>query len=463
VNRLTNWIKQHQVMASFKTALATLEKLVLLSVLLGSAACGGQALPHDTPASSGPVVITNGTILDGRGSEPVRDGIVAIAGARITFVGRAADYSFPSHAQVIDARGGTILPGIIDAHVHGTSAPALRRQFLVSGVTSVCDLGLSLEDMPQFDEDTVDQDPVARGFRAGPILTAPGGLPGAVLGRGLNYEVKTPHEAREAVVDLYKRGADFIKVYLQREDGGAEYPMLTEQQLAAIVDEAHSLGLLVRAHVSYASLLNMAVQAGVDIIEHVPANATELEAQSLSESQWQTLLESNDPLPVYFTELYPQYEAQLERMVEAGIVMVPTLGSYMDLYRESTPTPQDEAGIKIVLEIVRSFHELGGVVALGTDFIIGKGKQAGMPLGEMKMLLAAGLTPMEVIEAGTRQSAIVCGHGDELGTLEPGKLADLIVVDGDPLQDMQAMSRVVLVIKNGEIAVISEEMIYTDQ
>ena len=456
MNKLTNWTEQHQVTTLFMIALKTLEKLVLLSALLGSAACGGQALPHDTPASSSPVVITNGTVLDGRGSEPVRDGIVAIVGARITFVGRAADYAFPSHAQVIDARGGTILPGIIDAHVHGVSTPAMRRLFLVSGVTSVCDVGLSLEDMPEFDEATLGHDLVARGFRAGPILTAPGGLPGAVLGRDLSYEVKTPHEARAAVVDLHQRGADFIKVYLQREDGGVEHPMLTEQQLAAIVDEAHAPGLLVRAHVSYASLLNMAVQAGVDVIEHVPANATRSEAQSISESQWQVLLESNDPLPLYFTELYPQYEAQLERMVEAGIVMVPTLDSYMNLYRDSTPTPENEAGIKIVLGIVHRFHELGGVLGLGTDFIIGKGKQAGMPLGEMERLLAAGLTPMKVIEAGTRQLAIVCGHGDELGTLAPGMLADLIVVDGDPLQDMQAMSRVALVIKNGEIAVISE-------
>ena len=82
-----------------------------------------------------------------------------------------------------------------------------------------------------------------------------------------------------------------------------------------------------------------------------------------------------------------------------------------------------------------------------------------MPVGEMEMLQAAGLTPMEVLEAGTRVSARVCGHGDELGTLEAGKLADLIVVDGDPLEDLQAMKQVVLVIKNGEIAILSEEML----
>ena len=82
-----------------------------------------------------------------------------------------------------------------------------------------------------------------------------------------------------------------------------------------------------------------------------------------------------------------------------------------------------------------------------------------MPVGEMEMLLAAGLTPEEVIEAGTRIAATIRGHGNELGTLEPGMLADVIVVDGDPLEDLQAMRAVVLVIRDGEIAVISEGML----
>ena len=439
-------------------ALKTVTSILIVFTLLGIASCGGQSTPENIPASSGPIIISNGTVVDGLGSEPIRDGIVVIEKDRIAFVGRSADYSQPAQALVIDAQGGTILPGIIDAHVHSAVNPVYRQKSLNNGITAICDLGSPLEDMPKFHENYLEGDPVASGFHSGPIITAEGGLPDAVLHIDYNYEVRTPDEARAAVVDLHNRGVDVIKVYLQSEGGGTIYPMLDEQELAAIVDESHSMGLLVRAHVTYASLFSMAVQAGVDTIEHVPVNQTQSEAQSISESQLQALFASNEnnPLQVYFTEISPQYEAHLEEMVDAGITMVPTLDRPLrELYGFPDPTREQQIVIEIILGIVRRFDEQGGEIALGTDYNINSDSQSGMPVGEMEMLQAAGLTPMEVLEAGTRVSARVCGQGDELGTLEAGKLADLIVVDGDPLEDLQAMSRVTLVIKYGEIAVVS--------
>ena len=341
--------------------------LLLLSTLLGIAACGGQGLQGITPANSGQIIITNGMVVDGRGSEPIDDGIVVIDGERITFVGKEASYYPPANARVIDARGGTIMPGIIDSHVLDASDPAIRRQFLISGVTTVCNLGSPLREMARFDEDNVNEGPVARGFTAGPMMTAPGGFPDAVLHADLNYEVATPEEARAAVADVHERGADVIKVLLQEEYGGATYPMLGEYELAAIVDEAHKLGLLVRAHVTYASLLEMAVQADVDTIQHVPINLTRSGPQGIDDAQILAFLQSDDPFRFFLTELYPDYEDLLQMMVEKGIVLVPTLDrAYGEAYRTANPTLEQEATIDTALGIVRRFHELGGVVGLGT-------------------------------------------------------------------------------------------------
>jgi len=104
-----------------------------------------------------------------------------------------------------------------------------------------------------------------------------------------------------------------------------------------------------------------------------------------------------------------------------------------------------------VLDIIRRFRDVGGVVALGNDFN-GRSVRERLPLIEMKALVDAGLTPMEVIEASTHNAAFVCGQDEDLGTLEAGKLADVIVVEGDPLSDIEAVGRVKFVVLDGEVA-----------
>ena len=425
--------------------------LVLVAAFLGAAACSEAK-------SSDLIFVNNGTVITATGSDPIPDGIVAIQGDRIIFVGEEADYEIPAGAQVFDAGGGTILPGFTDAHTHGTSDPAVRRDFLVDGVTSVCDLGSPLTDLSEFEINRIGDDPVARGLFAGPILTAPGGLPGSVFGGGLNYEVGNPEEGRAAVEDLHQQGATQIKVYLQQEIGGTGFPMLDEATLDAIVEEAHSRGLPVRAHVTYISLLGMALTAGVDSIEHVPINSTQAETESGSDEGRNFLFQSADPLQVFLDLAYPEYGVQLQEMVKSGIVFVPTLERpFGDLFHSPSLTHEQGVVLEIILGVVGTFNELGGTVGLGTDFNISTNIEVGMPIGEMEILLAAGLTPMEILEAGTRNSAAACGESDELGTLEIGKLADVIVVDGNPLEDITLMDQVILVIKDGEVGYAEEE------
>jgi imidazolonepropionase-like amidohydrolase len=140
-------------------------------------------------------------------------------------------------------------------------------------------------------------------------------------------------------------------------------------------------------------------------------------------------------------------------MAEKGIVLVPTLAANSCvIQRLPELKPEDKRATNdFLLEVVGFFRDRGGVIALGNDYGY-PGVNQHMPLREMELLLAAGLTSMEVIEAGTKHAAQVCGHGDDLGTLEPGKLADLIVIEGNPLADIQAMNRIMIVIKGGAIA-----------
>jgi enamidase len=112
----------------------------------------------------------------------------------------------------------------------------------------------------------------------------------------------------------------------------------------------------------------------------------------------------------------------------------------------------EQVVLDLHLEAVRRFHALGGVLALGNDFGGVPSVAAGMPLVEMRMLLAAGLTPLEVLEASTRHAAAACGQASSLGTLEAGKLADITIVNGDPLADLAAMDSVIAVVKGGEVA-----------
>jgi imidazolonepropionase-like amidohydrolase len=403
------------------------------------------------------LAIVNGTAIDGTGADPIPDAAVIVQGNRIVSVGRAAELGTPPGATVVDAGGATILPGIVDSHAHTTFDPAVRREFLTYGITSVCDLGSEIDTMPQNDRSRVRGRPTsrgraARGFCAGSMVTVPGGLPDAFFGSRLNYEVRSPEEARSAVADLQGRGADVIKVFLHRTANGRTFPILSLEQIEALVQEAHARGMPVRAHVWDSVTTEVALAGGVDVIEHGP------KLEILPEVMAEILAAGDagrDPLSAALDRLAPQLAArkrQFEQMVTQGILFVPTLERYRWGF-ESGATPKAEVDLWVGLDLagVRLFHELGGMVALGTDSNTGLDERE-FVLRELEFYARAGLAPLEVIQAAMRHAARACGQSDVLGKLEPGKLADVIVVDGDPLLDIRALANVRVVIVGGEIA-----------
>ncbi|MEJ2679260.1 MAG: amidohydrolase family protein, partial [Gemmatimonadota bacterium] len=357
----------------------------------------------------------------------------------------ASDFRIPDGVRTIDANGGTILPGIINAHIHHGAPPGMRHTFLLEGVTTVCDLGSELGEMDTFAEDTCDDGPAARGLRAGPIVTSPGGYPDGLYRTRINYELEGPEAARPAVDDLAARGADMIKIAVDPTwDTVRPLPFPGLETIRAIVDAAHAHGLLVRAHIIRPAQLDLVIDGGVDVVEHLGMPAWP------SREEENRVMASADPIGGFFDQWAPDYQPRLERMAHEGIAMVPTLSAVIGgYYTAENPTPRQRWVVRILMEIVRRFHAVGGVVAVGNDFN-DRATTERLPLLELEMLGRAGLSPMDVLMAATRNGARVCGRRWDLGTLEPGKLADHIVVDGDPLADpVTALRNVRLVMRGG--------------
>jgi enamidase len=392
-----------------------------------------------------------GRIIDGAGNPPIPDGIVLIEGERIAAVGPASAFDALPEESRLDAPGITIMPGVIDSHVHIGLDRTSRQQCLLNGVTGVCDLGSRRQDMAAWKTTAeVGEHPIARGFQSGPVFTVPGGLPGVLFQEGLNYEVQTAAEARAGVQDLVHGGADVIKVYLDPW-AGRYFPVLQPGMVKCIIEAAHDFGLLVRAHVNKIPVLKYALDAGVDVLEHVPLvhpGAAELQN-----------IPFGDPnhIPQFFVEQMAILEDLLPRLVAQGIILVPTLSKLERSLRGSLiPEHLQPRVFYSALETVGHFHEIGGRVALGTDRNARWEKPLGMPIREMALLQESGLSSMDVILAGTRHAAAACGQSQELGTLEVGKLADILLVDGDPLQDLQVLKKVRAVFLGGKEVFLQE-------
>ncbi|KPL22297.1 MAG: hypothetical protein AMJ93_07505 [Anaerolineae bacterium SM23_84] len=356
------------------------------------------AMPEGSP------LVLIGTLIDGTGADPLRDAALVIREDRIVAVGLRRDLPIPPQAEVIDLRNATILPGFINTHVHNAYERRNLSTWAREGVTTVRDLGERLG-FPYFTtRDRLCTDlRRARVIAAGPLVTVPGGYPIA----GNNFQsltVTSPEDARQKINQLIDDGADVIKITLT--SGGA--PSLSAEEAAAIVETAHQRGVPVSAHATQSENVERALDAGVDDIAHI----------------------ATDPVP----------NDVLQRMVEADVSWVPTFEALDGRGRDN----------------LRRFVEAGGRVALGNDAGYLQGLEIGMPMREIEWMQEAGMTPMQIIVAATRNAAYVCNREGTLGTLEAGKFADVLVVDGDPLRDLEALANVRLVIHRGVIINRSE-------
>jgi imidazolonepropionase-like amidohydrolase len=363
--------------------------------------------------------LTNGILIDGTGADAVPDGAVVIRNGRIVSAGPRTQLAIPANANIIDVQGGTILPGFINAHVHAAYSAFTLKAWAKGGVTTVRDLGaFGTYRRPNFmTRDTLNANPkCARLFAVGSFINAEGGYPMAYWG-GHVVSVTSPEEARQAVNKLIDDGADVIKTAMESgyAFGQSGWPLLSVEEAKALVDTAHERGKTVTAHVTSARDLNRALDAGVDEIAHMVVD--ELSEQLIS------------------------------RMIESGTRWVPTLELWQGVSR-IYPVSYGSMAIKNLA----LFAEAGGEVALGTDYAGARNVNfhLGMPILEIEWMQEAGMTPLQIIVAATKNGARACNMENELGTLEAGKQADVLVVDGDPLADIHALTSAHLILREGK-------------
>ncbi|MCY2977592.1 MAG: amidohydrolase family protein [Planctomycetota bacterium] len=392
------------------------------------------------------LLIHNGTIVDGRGAQPVRDGVVLVEAGKLAYVGQAADAPHvPESVERIDARGGTIMPGLVEAHFHATYFNIAALEDLdikypveyVSLLASVnsklaieCGYTAARSGGCLFNVDFWLKKAIEEDLIAGPRLSASGReicSAGGLMDwnpefrkigmEGLVFIINGQDDARKAVRALVKDGVEWVKTY---PTGDAASPdindhhtlCMTFEEMNAVVSTAHNHGLKVTGHCRATEGIKNALRAGYDCIEH----GTFMDDEALD-----LLLQRDVPcVPALYFE-----KASVELGPEFGLSQ-----RVIDGHQETL-----DGGIESARRILRA----GGRLGMGGDYGFGWNPHGDYARELTFFVKDVGLTPLEVLTCATKTGAEIMGRSDEFGTLEKGKLADVLVVDGDVIADISLL------------------------
>jgi imidazolonepropionase-like amidohydrolase len=416
------------------------------TILLGVLALAGCAAPVErTDVPGAPATVLRGRLIDGTGAAPIADGVVVIRGERIACAGAASACRIPAGARVIDAAGGTILPGLIDLHAHVWD-PGMLAMFLPAGVSTVRDLHNTFENLATLDSVT---GPVPRLLRAGPLIDGRQTWPGALVAGDVPAAVR-------AVDSVAARGVDFIKLY----NG------LSAEQIVAAAAEARRLGKPVTADLlgSRVDALT-ALEAGVQGFEHAGGFAHayrklggDPEAFPLDSVKMDSLARAVVRHRAYIvpTLIVAHQYASERRPSLAGVPLADRVPEHVHAFW--TRGDAAPASFKHVFDLHEQFAAhltrrvaaLGGRVGAGSDLPNPYVTPGGALHQELELLVGAGLTPLQALRAATGAAADILGR-DDLGVLAAGRIADVIVVAGDPSADIRATRDVRTVIHGGAV------------
>lgn len=397
----------------------------MLLAFLGAAAAQSVAF-EDVRVFDGEQIIPQTNVV-------VQDGVITAVGE---------DAEIPAGAEVIDGQGKTLLPGLIDAHVHTFTEDSLR-QDLVFGVTTVLDMFTSYQFVNQMQAEQEQGEATDRAdiFSAGTLATAPGGH-GTQFGLDIPT-LTSPEEAEAWVQARIAEGSDYIKAVLESgEELGASLPTLGAETLAAIVEAAHERDKLVVTHVQTLDAARTAIEAGTDGLAHVFVDEVP------SEEFINLAVEHG----IFVIPTLTVFQSIGGEPVDMSIIEDPNLNPYLSpADKQSLQNPYSGfAGLSLknAQATVRLLHEAGIPILAGTD-AMNPGTAYGASLHrELELLVESGLTPSEALAAATSVPARIFGL-ENRGRIAPGLRADLLLVNGDATEDITATRDIVGVWKAG--------------
>jgi len=379
------------------------------------------------------LALTHVTVIDCTGAPAQPNSTVVVAQGHITAVGLSDAIKIPASARVVNATGKFLIPGLWDMHGHLTDATEDAFPMLImNGVTGVRDMGGDLTQLDRWRSE------IDSGLRVGPhIIRAGPFVDGPKEGVTNRLTVRTPEEARRAVHDLKAKGVDFIKVH----------NALPPEAFFALMDEAHKEHIPVAVHLPKDVSSAEASDAGVASLEHV---------ETLTENAlWRkgatakTIEQGQDEI------LGPIGQDLFQRFVKNGTWYIPTLVAYergFVLWSNDSDSVKPRLDIhEKNIEVTRMMHKAGVAIMAGSDFS-DWALVPGVDLhNELALLVEAGFTPMEALQAATRNPAKFLGKIDTYGTIQVGRAADFVLLDMNPLEDISHTRKINAVVLGGKL------------
>jgi imidazolonepropionase-like amidohydrolase len=398
--------------------------------------------------NTGAVILEGATVIDGTGALPRPNTTLIINGSKIMYASNntANNYYHNSSAgdNVINLTGKYIIPGLFDMHAHvanvrknsynQSESEYMLRMLLTHGVTTVRNTGGPTEQSVALRENVSEGKIVGpQIFTAGQLLNTP-----QVPIPFVEKQVQTEQDVRQEVRNQVATGVDYIKLYVG----------LTPKLVKAAINEAHSNGIKIIGHL-YLTSWTDAANLGIDALTHgIPVSPF-----LLSEANQQKFLEAGDHPFNHFLWLDlvdlngPEINEMMEALVNNDIPVDPTLGIYEAMIKEE---PQNQYLWPKVLQLTKMLYDNGVTILSGTDipnFDLVPGSNLHH---ELEILVEDGISPLEVIKIATRNGAQALGIENDVGTIEPGKQADMIILSDNPVDEISNTKKIEAVINNGQ-------------